>query len=43
MFDFYKMSFDLGYLDMVIVKEATKWNVITKEEFKKITGQEYVE
>ncbi|MCD3245342.1 XkdX family protein [Clostridium botulinum C] len=37
MFDFYKMSYDLGYLDMKIMKEATKWNVITKEEFKTIT------
>lgn len=43
MFDFYNTFYKIGYLDLATLKEATKWNCISKEEFKKITGQEYIE
>ncbi|WP_082137147.1 XkdX family protein [Clostridium haemolyticum] len=43
MFDFYNVFYKQGMLKFELVKEACKWNCITKEEFKKITGQEYTE
>lgn len=43
MFDFYDMFYKNGSLSMEIMKESCKWECITKEEFKKITGQEYTE
>lgn len=42
-YDFYKLFYEVGYLTLDEIKEACKWNVITKEEFKEITGQEYKE
>ncbi|AWZ48328.1 XkdX family protein [Hathewaya limosa] len=43
MYDFYKMGYDAKYLTLEELKDATKWNVLSKEDFKKITGQEYIE
>lgn len=41
MFNFYNTFYKIGYLKLEIVIKACRWNVITKEEFKKVTGQEY--
>ncbi len=43
MFDFYNTFYNVGYLDLAIVKEACKWKVITAEEYKTITQEDYVE
>lgn len=43
MFDFYNLCYHEKYLKIEDLHEACKWNVITKEEFKQITGQDYVE
>ena len=43
MFDFYKMSFELEYLEESDIHEATKWNCISKEQYKEITKKEYTE
>ena len=42
MFDFYNLFFKQGYLKIEDLKEACKWNVINKEEFKSITDTDYV-
>lgn len=41
MFEFYKMSYELKYLKIDDLKEATKWGCITPEEYKIITQEEY--
>ncbi|WP_454055639.1 XkdX family protein [Clostridium sp. Marseille-Q7071] len=41
MFDFYELAYTGGHLTLEDLKEATKWGLITPEEFKLITGQEY--
>jgi len=41
MFDFYDLFYSMGYLTKQDVYEAAKWNCITKEEYKTITGEEY--
>ncbi len=43
MFDFYSLFYKMGTLTIDDLNEATKWNCINKEEFKKITGKEYRE
>ncbi len=43
MFDFYNLFYNMGYLAIEDVYEACKWNCITKEEYKAITGEDYVE
>lgn len=42
MFDFYNLFFKEGYLKIEDLNEACKWRVINKEEYKEITGQEYI-
>ncbi|KAJ51106.1 hypothetical protein BD780_000228 [Clostridium tetanomorphum] len=42
MFDFYSLFYKEGYLKLEDLKEAAKWNVISKEEFKTITGEELI-
>ncbi|AWZ48465.1 XkdX family protein [Clostridiaceae bacterium 14S0207] len=42
MFEFYKMFYKRA-LSLEDLKEACKWECITKEEFKTITGEEYTE
>ncbi|WP_169735811.1 XkdX family protein [Clostridium lundense] len=42
MFNFYNLFYGCGYLKIEDLKEATKWNVISKEEFKTITGEEFI-
>ncbi|HIG0356302.1 TPA: XkdX family protein [Clostridium sporogenes] len=42
MFNFYNTFYKNGYLKLEIVMEACKWNVITKEEFKEVTGEDFV-
>jgi hypothetical protein len=37
-----KKNYDRGLWSIVMVKMAVKKGVITKEQFKEITGQEYV-
>ena len=43
MFDFYNLFYGMGYLTLEELDEAAKWGVITKEEYKLITGKTYVE
>lgn len=43
MFNFYNTFYKNGYLKLETVKEACKWNVISKEEFKTIVGEEYTQ
>ncbi|SHJ25501.1 phage uncharacterized protein, XkdX family [Clostridium cavendishii DSM 21758] len=43
MFDFYKTFYNMGYLKKDDIKEACKWTCITKEEFKNIVGEDYIE
>ncbi|QCH28094.1 XkdX family protein [Clostridium tyrobutyricum] len=43
MFDFYNIFYEFGYLSLDDIKEATKWKLLTSDEFKQITGQDYVE
>ncbi|MEG0612659.1 MAG: XkdX family protein [Clostridium sp.] len=42
MFNFYNMFYKNGYLKLETIKEACKWEVITVDEFKMITGQNYI-
>jgi uncharacterized XkdX family phage protein len=42
MFDFYRVMYQLGYLSKEDVHEAATWGVITTEEYKQITGEDYV-
>lgn len=41
MYDFYNTFYRMGYLKIADLKEACKWNCITKEEYKEITGEDY--
>lgn len=43
MFDFYNLFYNLSYLKLEDLHEATKWGCITKEEYQTITKQEYTE
>lgn len=40
-FDFYKLFYEFGHLTKGDVHEAAKWGVITKEDYKSITGEDY--
>lgn len=40
-FTFYRNFYNIGYLGEPRVHEAAKWGVITKEQYKQITGQTY--
>ncbi|GGJ68266.1 putative XkdX family phage protein [Anoxybacillus voinovskiensis] len=42
MFDFYKIFYQMGYLTKDDVHEAASWGVITLEEYKLITGEDFV-
>ena len=42
-FDFYNLFYKMGYLTKDIVHEAAEWGVITLEEYKEITGEDYME
>ena len=42
MFDFYNLCYSEGYLKLEDLHEACKWNVITKEEYRTITGENYI-
>lgn len=41
-FDFYKTFYSMGYLSKKDVHEAAYWGVITPEDYKEITGEEFV-
>jgi len=41
MFEFYSLFYKMGYLKKQDIYEAAYWGVITKEEYKIITGEEY--
>lgn len=41
MFDFYKMFFLSGHLTLDQLKEAVQEQVLSKEEYKEITGKAY--
>lgn len=43
MLNFYSIFYGLKYLSLDDIKEATKWNILTTDEFKQITGQDYTE
>lgn len=40
-FNFYNTFYKMGYLTKDIVHEAAEWGVITLEEYKTITGEDY--
>lgn len=40
-FETIKRNFDRGLWNVVMVKMAVRKGVITKEQFKEITGQDY--
>lgn len=42
MFNFYKLFYSEKYLNLDDLKEATKWGVLTVEEFKSITETDYI-
>ncbi len=42
MFDFFETFYKGGFITIEKLKKATKWNVISKEEFKTITGEDYI-
>ncbi|MFU0784574.1 XkdX family protein [Clostridium sp.] len=42
MFDFYSIFYKMGYLTKQDVYDAAKWGVITLENYKTITGEDYV-
>lgn len=42
MFDFYELAYTGGHLTLDDLREATKWGLITPEEFFKITGETYI-
>lgn len=42
MFDFYRTMYKLGYLNKADVYEAAEWGVISAEEYKLITGEDFV-
>ncbi|WP_079286782.1 XkdX family protein [Clostridium baratii] len=39
--EFYKAAYELGYLTIGDLKEATKWGCLDKESFEKITGEAF--
>jgi hypothetical protein len=41
-FDFYSTFYKFGYLSKEIVHEAAEWGVISLEEYKTITGEDYI-
>lgn len=41
--EFYKAAYELGYLTIEDLKEATKWGCLDKESFENITGKVYEE
>lgn len=41
--DFYEAAYELGYLTIEDLREATKWGCLDKESFEKITGKAYEE
>jgi hypothetical protein len=43
MFDFYNLFYNMNYLSKEDVYEAARWGCITKEEYKKITKEDYME
>lgn len=43
MFDFYNLFYGMEYLTLEEVHEAARWGVITKDEYKTITGKVYAE
>lgn len=43
MFDFYSLFYKVGTLTLSDLNEACKWNCINKQQYKEITGEEYVE
>lgn len=43
MFDFYNLFYSMNYLSKEDVYEATRWGCITKEEYKTIIKEDYVE
>lgn len=43
MFNFYNMFYGLKYLSLEDIHEATKWKILSSDEFKQITGQDYIE
>ncbi|WP_125153087.1 XkdX family protein [Clostridium rectalis] len=42
MFNFYNTFYKVGYLDLKTLREATRWGCITEEQFKTITGEDFV-
>ena len=40
-FDFYNTFYKMGYLTKDIVHEAVELGVVTLEEYKEITGEEF--
>lgn len=42
MFNFYNLFYKEKYLNLNDLKEATKWGVLTVEEFKSITEMDYI-
>ena len=40
-YDDVKRNYEKGYWNVILVKIAVKKGIITKDQFKKITGQEY--
>ncbi|WP_312575433.1 XkdX family protein [Clostridium sp.] len=42
MFNFYNLFYKEKYLNLDDLKEATKWGVLTVEEFKSITEMDYI-
>ncbi|GEM_PF-2493912 len=42
MFNFYKLFYSEKYLSLDDLKEATKWGILTVEEFKRIAEVDYI-
>ena len=40
-FEGYKLFYSMGYLDDTDISKATKWEVLTREQYKEITGLDY--
>jgi hypothetical protein len=41
MFDFYRIFYQMGYLEKQDVHDAAQWGVITLQDYKTITNEEY--
>lgn len=41
MFDFYKVMYEMGYLEKQDIKDATDWKIITSDQYTSITGEKY--